>query len=469
MQTYKCCYQMCLDIPKWMCACSSPPCLLCQSHLGVHLVANASPSCSPQIIELQPVNAGSKIKFIQHIKSQQLYIEKTKKDLIIQASNINDLISKVLTKALRDLKGLETRCSLLLKKAINMNTNCSPYCEVGSILSKNPDEINSLLPSWNFSEFLNPINGIFANLEQYLNTNFALIDPQNAQIHNIAPSPLPQLLPKNPSSSNGTNPQEIPLPGSSLIFYHSTNKQIIEIDTITNTTRNDSIRLESYMSQGISMIRLPNRTIFCYGDTDDNRKGSTFIIESKSRITHLQNGWPCKWASLAYLNGNIYAFGGSEGLNKLNTFRRFDIVSKRWNQPGTMPIFMKHSSAVTFQGKVYVVDYDTGHLYSLDPDTGIFSQRIQAFKAAALKLLFSDMDNLYVIESGGSIYMGNPPNKLAKVHGPMPNLFADKLASPILVIDSFAYYVALQSQASEYFLYKFDMKRRVNSKENEWL
>mmetsp|Transcript_9988 Transcript_9988/g.9911 ORF Transcript_9988/g.9911 Transcript_9988/m.9911 type:complete len:131 (+) Transcript_9988:43-435(+) len=130
-----------------MCACSSPPILLCQTHLGVHIISNSPPSCSPQIFELQPVNAESKIKFIQHIKSQEFYIKKTKKDLIAQASHINDLVSKVLIKALRDLKKLEMHSSLLLKEAINTDTNCTPFNEVGYILSKNPDEINNLLPS----------------------------------------------------------------------------------------------------------------------------------------------------------------------------------------------------------------------------------------------------------------------------------------------------------------------------------
>ncbi len=85
--------------------------------------------------------------------------------------------------------------------------------------------------------------------------------------------------------------------------------------------------------------------------------------------------WKRCYVSLACIDGIIYALGGFDGMNRLNTAEKYNPTTNQWSLIADMNERRSDSSAADLNGKVYVCGgFDGNECLSsaefYDPDTG---------------------------------------------------------------------------------------------------
>lgn len=60
------------------------------------------------------------------------------------------------------------------------------------------------------------------------------------------------------------------------------------------------------------------------------------------------------YVSVVELNGLIYALGGFDGKNRLNTAERYDPITNQWTLIPSMNFLRSDAHACTLNGKIYI-------------------------------------------------------------------------------------------------------------------
>ncbi|KAM9324434.1 kelch-like protein 10 [Gastrophryne carolinensis] len=123
---------------------------------------------------------------------------------------------------------------------------------------------------------------------------------------------------------------------------------------------------DCYFVNPLARPRLPYFMLFSIGGW--SRGGPTNAIETYNcradlwlNVTFSEES-PRAYHGAAYLNGFIYLIGGFNGLDYFNSVRKFDPVTKRWNEAGPMHCKRCYVSVTVLGNCIYAMGGFDGHI-----------------------------------------------------------------------------------------------------------
>ncbi|CAG9326604.1 unnamed protein product [Blepharisma stoltei] len=240
------------------------------------------------------------------------------------------------------------------------------------------------------------------------------------------------------------------LDSKEIMFIHE--GRILRINLETLSKSESPLYIQERISPFISMCRLPNSEVFCYG----NGSGFTFTFNSQGSFRQLWYGRPYYDSGCVYYNGNVYAFGGSSGYRVVNRAYKFSLSKNQWSRLANMPAEFMLCSCAVLQHKIIISCSDGSRVY--DPEIDSYTELSPSSQINGL-VVYVIRNRGYIFGSGGKIYesgVRNPYNwELSGNVTPLKN-------TPFGYFGHYkdAFYFLLR----DFCLYKFDIQNRHFSK-----
>ncbi|CAG9335217.1 unnamed protein product [Blepharisma stoltei] len=362
-----CWKQGCSQKCEFLCLHGGSQAYLCQSHIKDHLNSDISICHDIDGLYAQP-NIDTKFSLIKYLQSLLSNSENLKNQLVRELRDKIQAISTLYSQQLKKINEIEWEYQLLIKKLI----------QVKEIPRISPNKLEGLLvlPSKTalerFHNFEYVTKGIRLGLSPY----------HKAEIF--------------------------------VFKQYSRNLLRLSLDSLQTVVRNLP-ELETTIENHISLCKLPNNKIFCYGNiwpeissSLSSPRGTSFVINEDFSIIPIKDGKPRSGATSVYYENSVYVFGGwSTKLHIIDRITdsadKFDIEKGVWEALNRMPEPSIYVYTLVYNDSILLSGYNHHKLYCYNIIDNDYSELLD-LREKCNKVIFEWNYSLYVIESGGNIW-----------------------------------------------------------------
>ncbi|CAG9311027.1 unnamed protein product [Blepharisma stoltei] len=297
--TSKCFVSGCSSKPYGKCDCSENYTIFCEIHAAQHFEIWVGDKRHRCLRLYYTPAAETKILVKKKIAELRQGLQKYRKNVILDAKEIIEIVVNNLEKALQSLDKLEEKFSwIVLMTECNEILDLSEENDPESVLKMEPFDADFETKKWYFPDFISKTESLVLNISTCFNTNINPFQRPKPDINSIQ--------------------------DYKYIFFKGNNKELSEINLKTFQETKFNLDLMENIHFQISSCILPDKSVFYYSNTNSSSE-YTFIIDKNKNIKQVANSKPSPYLYPIYFDGFVYALGGGN-----NLAQRFCLKSNTW-------------------------------------------------------------------------------------------------------------------------------------------
>lgn len=323
METLKCFFKKCRNIPKATCNSESLPIYMCKNHILTH--TGSSPLRHHEMINLYiPIDPNTQDTFIRKCNQLKLQIKTLKIGLIRDSRDFIVNFQSIFNASHQKLKMIEEQLNGMIKIAINkefLNTEADK--EIKEILKLAKSEAESRMKYW----YVPKVEIDYNKIESYI---FRLHEKYDILPFLSDPPVISELETKEITKVDAEiektiimNKIYVKKTPMFLNFMKHDSKEFISVDLETSEYESTTLDLKTDITTYAGSVALPDKSTFFYSNGNDT-SGIAFIVDKDKNVIEMPDGKPNVACCLIYYENSVYAIGGWHKISE-----KFNLDSKK--------------------------------------------------------------------------------------------------------------------------------------------